>query len=100
MAGGEHGPNFGPDGKPHPALPNVFDQTVAWLDAHLKRAPGSANTRRVRGDWTMTDWQFAQTDPSEDFAKLHLFSMQKRQPTGDVEFIITVFDTSVGITST
>lgn len=49
MAGGEHGPNFGPDGKPHPALPNVFDQTVAWLDAHLKRALGSANTRRVRG---------------------------------------------------
>ena len=40
----------------------------------------------------MTDWQFAQTDPSEDFAKLHLFSMQKRQPTGDVEFIITVFE--------
>jgi hypothetical protein len=44
------------------------------------------------GDWTMTDWQFAQTDPSEDFAKLHLFSMQKRQPTGDVEFVITVFE--------
>ena len=40
----------------------------------------------------MTDWQFAQTDPSEEFAKLHLFAMQKRQPTGDVEFIITVFE--------
>ena len=27
-----------------------------------------------------------------EFAKLHLFAMQKRQPTGDVEFIITVFE--------
>ena len=40
----------------------------------------------------MTDWQFAQSDPSEEFAKLHLFSMRKRQPAGDVEFIITVFE--------
>ena len=40
----------------------------------------------------MTDWQFAQTDPSEEFAKLHLFAMTKRQPTGDVEFVITVFE--------
>ena len=40
----------------------------------------------------MTDWQFAQTDPSEELAKLHLFAMQKRQPTGDIEFIITVFE--------
>jgi acetyl esterase/lipase len=46
VAGGEHGPNFGTDGKPHPDLPKVFDETVAWLDAHLKRAPGSANTRQ------------------------------------------------------
>ena len=40
----------------------------------------------------MTDWQFAQSDPSEEFAKLHLFAMRKRQPAGDVEFIITVFE--------
>ena len=33
-----------------------------------------------------TDWQFAQRDPSEEFARLHLFAMQKRQP------IITVFE--------
>ncbi len=31
-------PNFGTDGKPHPELPKVFDETVAWLDAHLKGA--------------------------------------------------------------
>ena len=40
----------------------------------------------------MTDWQFAQTDPSEEFAKLHLFAMKKLQPTGEVEFVITVFE--------
>jgi hypothetical protein len=40
----------------------------------------------------MTDWQFAQTDPSEEFALLHLFSMKKCQPTGDIEFIITVYE--------
>jgi acetyl esterase/lipase len=38
VAGGEHGPNFGTDGKPHPELPRVFEETVAWLDAHLKRS--------------------------------------------------------------
>ncbi|HLG17002.1 MAG TPA: hypothetical protein VJH03_21235 [Blastocatellia bacterium] len=38
----------------------------------------------------MTDWVFAQTDPSEELALLHYFSMKKRQPDGDVEFIITV----------
>jgi hypothetical protein len=40
----------------------------------------------------MSDWQFAETDPSEEFARLHLFAMQTRQPMGDVEFIITVFE--------
>ena len=38
----------------------------------------------------MADWHFAQTDPSEELAQLHHFSMKKRQPSGDVEFIITV----------
>ncbi|MGE0129634.1 MAG: hypothetical protein AB7U82_16265 [Blastocatellales bacterium] len=38
----------------------------------------------------MADWYFAQTDPSEELAQLHHFSMKKRQPSGDVEFIITV----------
>jgi len=46
VAGGEHGPDFGTDGEPHPDLPKVFDETVAWLDAHLKRVPVSANTRQ------------------------------------------------------
>jgi hypothetical protein len=38
----------------------------------------------------MADWHFAQTDPSEELAQLHHFSMKKRQPTGDVEFVIIV----------
>lgn len=40
----------------------------------------------------MLDWQFAQTDPSEEFARLHQFAMKKRQATGDVDFTITVFE--------
>jgi hypothetical protein len=41
----------------------------------------------------MADWHFAQSDPSEELAQLHHFSMKKRQPTGrDVEFVITVFE--------
>ena len=38
----------------------------------------------------MADWHYAQIDPSEELAQLHLFSMKKRQPEGDVEFVITV----------
>ncbi len=38
----------------------------------------------------MADWHYAQDDPSEELAQLHWFSMKKRQPHGDVEFIITV----------
>ena len=38
----------------------------------------------------MADWHFAQTDPSEELAQLHFFSVKKREPTGEVEFRITV----------
>ena len=38
----------------------------------------------------MADWTFAQSDSSEELAQLHFFSMQKKQPGGDIEFIITV----------
>jgi len=38
----------------------------------------------------MTDWQFAQSDPSEELALLHFFSMKKHEPEGEIEFIITV----------
>jgi len=38
----------------------------------------------------MRDWGFAQTDPTEELAQLHYFSMKKQQPGGAVEFTITV----------
>jgi acetyl esterase/lipase len=43
VAGGEHGPNFGTEGKPHQELPRVFEQTVVWLDQHLKTPATSAS---------------------------------------------------------
>ncbi len=38
----------------------------------------------------MADWIYAQSDPSDELAQLHYFSMKKKQSTGDVEFVITV----------
>lgn len=38
----------------------------------------------------MKEWGFAQTDPSQELAQLHFFSIKKRQAAGDVEFVITV----------
>lgn len=38
----------------------------------------------------MSEWTFAQIQPSDELAKLHFFSMKKRQADGDIEFIITV----------
>jgi len=33
---------------------------------------------------------YAQSDPTEELAELHYFSFKKRQPEGDIEFVITV----------
>jgi len=38
----------------------------------------------------MNEWIFAQSQPSDELAQIHFFSMKKRQPSGDVEFLITV----------
>lgn len=38
----------------------------------------------------MSEWTFAQTDPTEELARLHYFSIKKRQGDSDVEFLITV----------
>jgi hypothetical protein len=38
----------------------------------------------------MSEWTFAQTQPSDELAQLHFFSIKKPQPDGDIEFIITV----------
>lgn len=38
----------------------------------------------------MSEWTFASSEPSEQLAQLHFYSVIKRQPDGDVEFRITV----------
>lgn len=39
----------------------------------------------------MKEWGFAQTNPNEELAQVHYFSMKKHQPNGrEVEFLITV----------
>ena len=38
----------------------------------------------------MSEWEFAQSHPSEQLAKLHHFSVTKRQADGDVEFRILI----------
>lgn len=38
----------------------------------------------------MSDWGFAQTDPSQRLARLHLFSVLKVQDDREVEFTVTV----------
>ncbi len=43
----------------------------------------------------MADWHYAQADPSEELAQLHIFSMKKQQPGGNVEFQITVREFAV-----
>ena len=37
VVGGEHGPNFGTGGNPHPQLAQALTETVSWLDRHLKK---------------------------------------------------------------
>jgi hypothetical protein len=38
----------------------------------------------------MAEWRFATSDPGDELAILHQFSMKKRAAEGDVEFTITV----------
>lgn len=38
----------------------------------------------------MKEWGFAQNHPNEELAQVHLFSMKKQQPNGEIEFTITV----------
>jgi hypothetical protein len=38
----------------------------------------------------VAEWVFAQKDPAEELAQLHYFSFKKRQPEGEIEFVITV----------
>ncbi|MBM3814627.1 MAG: hypothetical protein FJW20_23620 [Acidimicrobiia bacterium] len=38
----------------------------------------------------MSEWTFAQTDPSQQLAQMQMFSILKQEPEGEQEFIITV----------
>ena len=38
----------------------------------------------------MKEWGFAQVNPSDHLAQLHVFSMMKKHAKGEVEFVITV----------
>ena len=38
----------------------------------------------------MAEWELAQTDPSDELAQLHFFSVKKKQPEGEIEFRITI----------
>ena len=38
----------------------------------------------------MNEWGYAQRDPAEQLARVHLFSMKKLQAGGDIDFLITV----------
>jgi hypothetical protein len=38
----------------------------------------------------MSDWEFAQADPAQHLAKVHLFSMLKPHEGGEVEITISV----------
>ncbi len=46
----------------------------------------------------MAEWELAQSDPSEQLAQLHFFSMKKQQDGREIEFQIVVKEaTSYGI---
>jgi hypothetical protein len=38
----------------------------------------------------MAEWELAQTDPADELAQLHFFSVKKKQPEGEIEFRITI----------
>ena len=38
----------------------------------------------------MEDWKYAQSQPSDDLARLHHFSMKKVQDGREIEFVITI----------
>jgi hypothetical protein len=45
---------------------------------------------RISGEAIVAEWVHAQTDPADELAQLHYFSFKKRQPEGEIEFVITV----------
>src|SRR4030095_12497601 len=44
------------------------------------------------GKFTMSDWTFAETNPTDELAKLHFFSVQKTVGERKIEFRIAVHE--------
>jgi hypothetical protein len=40
----------------------------------------------------MSEWAFAQSDPSKELAQLHFFSVKRKQDDREIEFHITVHE--------
>jgi hypothetical protein len=55
-----------------------------------RRRSGARGLVHYSDEATVADWEFAQRDPTEELAQLHYFSFKKRQPDGEIEFVITV----------
>jgi hypothetical protein len=47
-------------------------------------------TPAIPGGKTLSEWHFAQQDSADELCILQHFAMKKRQPGGDIEFLITV----------
>jgi hypothetical protein len=54
------------------------------------RRPCGAQRRINEEQRTMSEWEIAQSHPSEKLAKLHFFSVTKKQENGEIEFRIVV----------
>jgi hypothetical protein len=55
-----------------------------------RRGGGATGSAESYDEAPVADWVFAQKDPAEELAQLHYFSFKKRQPEGEIEFVITV----------
>jgi fermentation-respiration switch protein FrsA (DUF1100 family) len=49
VAEGEHGDDFGKEGKPHPQMPEIMSEMVNWLDRYLKAPGAGSQVRRFQG---------------------------------------------------
>jgi hypothetical protein len=63
-------------------------QSLVPVPAQCGGAMDSA--QRFVNEVRVAEWVYAQQDPAEELAQLYYFSFKKRQPEGEIEFVITV----------
>ena len=57
----------------------------------MMTAPRNGRISHSKKDEALvTEWIYAQNDPSEELAQLHYFTFKKRRPEGETEYVITV----------